>query len=243
MFNSIQSDQAILNNEQRNLLSNLIHCFDEHGGCLFVERFIKDQNSLPTQSHFEYLSVKDFFTSIKLKIVHVLEKNRDFHLLSLNDRNILLRTTVKHCSSLGGMFTLRQHKLFDYPSFYKSAEIIFRPESAALTQRVINQFDSDYTFIKLILAIISFSTINYTFYTDNNQVNLMNIKAILFIQDMYIELAWRYLLYRYNEHEAIRYFLNIIRCILLVNDAIVAAHRSEQFSQMIDTLLEQSLHL
>lgn len=230
----------ILNNEQRNHLSNLIHCFDEHSGSLFVQEFIKNQNMLPHELNFEYSSVKNFFTSVMGRIQFIIEKNRDFLTLSLDNRTNLLRITAEHTSSLGGMFTLRQHRLFDYPSFYKSAEMIFRPSAAAFTRRVINQLNSDETFIKLILAIISFSTINYTVYTDNQLVNLIDIKKILSIQDMYTDLTWRYLIYRYNYIEAVRHFSNLIRCLFLVNAAIVQAHDSKQYAKIIDTIIEDT---
>jgi hypothetical protein len=56
-----------------------------------------------------------------------------------------------------------------------------------------NQLDSDIVFVKLVLSILAVSTFDYTFYTNTASINLENIKAVLCIQDMYIELAWRYL--------------------------------------------------
>ncbi len=96
---------------------------------------------------------------MKAKIELVIEKNRDFLSLCSHDRTHLFRTTVEFTTTIGGIFTLRQHQLFDYPSFCKSAVIIFRPASSAFTKRIINLLDPDNIFIKLILA-------NY-FFLDN----------------------------------------------------------------------------
>jgi len=226
--------------EQWNLLSNLVHCFDEYNRFSFVKQFIQDQNALPVKLRFKCPLVKDFFTSTKTKIQLVSEKNPDLLLLSPHDRTSLLRTTIKHITSVGGMFVLRQHHLFEYPSFYNSAGLIFGSTAAAFTKYVIDQLDPDDTFIKLILAILSFSTLNYTVYTKFDQTNLINTKAILSIQDIYTELAWRYVLYKYGHHQAVMRFSNLIRCLFYVNDAIVEAHESREFTEMIDSVIKQT---
>ncbi|CAF0971752.1 unnamed protein product [Rotaria sp. Silwood1] len=239
-LNLLESDQSILSVDQWNLLSNLVHRFDENSGYAFVERFIDQQNRLPLKLRFKHSSVNDFFTSMKRNIQLVFEKNRHFLSLSHHDRTALLRSTVEYTTSVGGMFTVRQYKLFDYPPFYESAEMIFHPSAAMLTKCVIDQLDPDNTFIKLVLAIVAFSTINYTVYRKNIQIGFTNIKAILPIQDMYTDLTWRYLLYKYGHREAVIRFSKLLRCLFLVIWAIVEAHESQKFTEMIDYVIEQT---
>jgi hypothetical protein len=152
----------------------------------------------------------------------------------------LFRSTAEYTTSIGGVFTLRKYQLFDYPAFYHSAEMIFRPTAAAFTRRVIDQLDPDDTFIKLILAALAFSTSNYTVYTISNLDNLTNLKAILNVQDMYTELTWRYLLYKYGHHQAVIRFSDLIRCLFLAKYAIAEAHESKQFTEIIDSVIEQT---
>ncbi|CAF1394814.1 unnamed protein product [Rotaria sordida] len=227
-LNILESDQSTLTLNQWNLLSNLVYCFDENSGYAFVENFIEEQNRLPLKLRFKYSSVYDLFKSMMGNIQLVFEKNRDFLSLSRHDRTTLLRTTAEFTTSIGGMFTLRQYKLFDYPPFYESAEIIFHPTAAIFIKRVIDQLDPDNTFIKLILSILAFSTINYTMYKENIQINLTNIKAILPIQDMYIDLTWRYLLYKYGHHQAAIRLSNLVKCLFAAIDAIIEAHESQK---------------
>ncbi|CAF1562067.1 unnamed protein product, partial [Rotaria sp. Silwood1] len=155
--NLLQSDQSTITLDQWNLLSNLVHCFDENSGYTLVESFIEEQNRLPLKLRFKYSLVYDFFTSMMGNVQIAFEKNRDFLSLSRHDRITLLRTTVEYTSTIGSIFTLRQYKLFNYPSFYESAEIIFQPSATVFIKRVIDQLDPDNTFIKLILAIVAFS--------------------------------------------------------------------------------------
>ncbi|CAF3150428.1 unnamed protein product, partial [Rotaria sp. Silwood2] len=108
------------------------------------------------------------------------------------------------------------------------------------TKRVIDQLDPDNTFIKLVFAILTFSTINYTIYRKNVHNNLTNIKVTLPIQDMYTDLTWRYLLYKYGHHQAVIRFSNLLRCLFAVIAAVVEAHESEKFTEMIDSVIEQT---
>jgi hypothetical protein len=177
------------------------------------------------------------------KVQLIFEKNRDLLSLSSSDRTALLLSTVKHTSSIGTIFILRQAHLFNHPSFYNSAELIFRPTATALIRRVIDQLDSDDTFIKIILTVLSFSTIDYTVYTKSTPINRTNVRFMLPHHDMYTELAWRYLLHKYGFEQAVKRFSNLLRCLLSVNDAIVEAHQSEQFTDIIDCVVEQTQQL
>jgi hypothetical protein len=225
---------------QWNLLSGLVHCFDKNSGYSFVEQFIDDQNALPIKLRFKYASVTNFFTSVMGKVQLVFEKNRDCLSLSSHDRTNLLRNTIEYNGIIGGMFLLRQTRLLDDVTFFTSAEIIFHSSTMILIKRIIDLFDTDDTFSKIILATLAFTSINYTVYKKNVRTNLTNIKAILPIQDMYTELAWRYLLHKYGEYQAVIRFSKLIRCLLLVNDAIVEAHESQQYAEIIDSVIEQT---
>ncbi|CAF1092657.1 unnamed protein product [Rotaria sp. Silwood1] len=239
-LNLLKFDQATLSMDQWNLLSNLVHRFDENSGYAFVERFLEEQNRLPLKLRFKHSSVQHFFISLLSKVQLVFEKNRDCLLLSQHDRTILLESTVEYTATIGGMFLLCQARLLDDLSFVKSAEMIFQPSAIVCIKRVIDRFDSDVTFIKLILAILAFSTISYTVYRKNTQSNLTNIKAILSIQDMYTDLAWRYLLYKYGHHQAVIRFSNLLRCLFSVSEVIVEAHEAQQFTDIIDYVVEQT---
>jgi len=168
----------------------------------------------------------------------VFEKNRDIFLLSLDDRTTLLRSTVEYTTTIGGAFLLRQVPLFDHPAFFESAELIFRPSAVTLITRLIDQFDPDIIFMKIIFGIIAFLIFNYTVYTNTPPINLMDRKRILCIQDIYTEIVWRYLLYKHNDREAILCFSNFIRCLFLVNESVVQAHEAQQFTDIIDSVIQ-----
>lgn len=235
-----RSSRITLNTEQWNLLSNITHCFDQYVENSFGEHFVAEQNALPLKLRFKTSSVKEFFIDLKIKLQLHFERNKHFLSLSSEDRQGLLRSTVEHTTGLGGMFILRRHQLFNHLLFYKTAETIFRPNATLSTKHVISQLDPDETFIKLIIVILSFSTIDYTVYKKFESTRSINTKKILPIQDIYTEITWRYLVYQYGHEDAVRRFANIIRCLFLVNHAIVEARKSQEFTDIIETVIKQT---
>ena len=168
----------------------------------------------------------------------VFEKNRDYLTLSTNDRTTLLRHTVDYTTGIGAAIILREAQLFDRPSFFESAELIFRPATVTVFKRLIDQLDPDVTLMKIICAIVAFVLSNYTTYSSNFFGELTDRKAIVRIQDMYTDLMWRYLLYKYNHHDAVLCFSNLIRCLFLVNESVVEAHEVRQYTDMMDAVVE-----
>ncbi|CAF1132074.1 unnamed protein product [Rotaria magnacalcarata] len=239
-LNLLDSNQSTLSIDKWNFLSNLVRCFDENSGYKFVADFIEEQSALPLKLRFKYSSVNPFFASMMSKVQLVFEKNRDFLLLSQHDRTVLLKNTVEYTATIGGMFILRQSRLLDDFSFSQSAEMIFQPSGMIFIKRVIDQFDSDDTFIKLILTILAFATINYTVYRKNIQINLTNMKVILPIQDMYTELTWQYLVDKYGHLQAVKRFSNLLKCLFSVTKAIVEVHQVQKFTDIINSIIEQT---
>jgi hypothetical protein len=152
----------------------------------------------------------------------------------------LLHGKLKYLGGLGTCFILRHVGLFDTAAFYQNAELVYGSTTLSAGKLASNQLDSDIVFIKMVLSILAFSTFDYTFYTNTAPINLENIKAVLRIQDRYIELAWRYLIYKHNYSYAVICFCNLIRYIFSGNNATVEAVECQQYTDMINTLIKQT---
>lgn len=205
-----------------------------------ASQFISEQNVLPPKLRYKIQPVSEFVTSNMIRIQRILEKNGDYLSLSPQDRSILLRNTVKYTGCFGGTFVLHHAHLLDDPSFYKSSELIFGSNVMLTIKPLNNTYDSDIIFIKLIHAVLSFSTINYTIYTNTPHINFTNLKLMLHIQDTYTELTWRYLVYKYSEKQAVKRFCNLLRCLFNVHSTIITVENTQQYTNMIDTIIEQT---
>ncbi|CAF2749071.1 unnamed protein product [Rotaria sp. Silwood2] len=238
-LNLLQSDQSTLTIDQWILLSNLSHCYDEYNGLLIGKNFMDQQNNLPLKFRFKSAPMIDFF-HMELDQAQLLYKNnRDFLHLYADDRSILLQKTFKYTSSISLHFIYQQIGLCNYPAFYDTVELITNSGVASDTKRIQSLLNFDIIITKLFLAILSFSTISYTTYSNNSSINFSNIKQIINLQDTYIELTCKYLFYKYKYEQVIKCFSQFIRCIFAVNDALVKIDDVQWFTDEIDFLIEQ----
>ena len=239
--NLLQSDNSTLTIDQWNKISNLSHCYDEYSGLLIGERFVRQQNALPLKLRLKNTALIDF-TGMALNGLQLFyERNQDFVSLSANDRSCLLSNTFKHAGGVCTNFLLHKVGITDYPMYYDAIGKIANPLAAIAAKRLSTQLDFDMIIVKLLLAVLSFSTINFTTYSMNTSSKyLSNIKQVLHIQNTYIELIWRYLLYKYDFKRSVLYFSRLLQCLLTVNEVIVKIEEVQWYTNQTDTLVQQT---
>lgn len=203
-----------------------------------MEQFINKQKALPAKFRYKHPAVNTFLTRAMSETQLIFEKNRDLFHLSLHDRTLLLGKTVKYTTCLGLAFLFRESELLEEPSFARSVELIFEPIALVLFKRLINQLDLDVNFLKILFAIISFLISDYTIYQVTPPDHLTDVKIILAIQDVYTDLAWRYLLYKHHQQDAVLCFSGFIRCLRLLNTSVVHSTEAPQFTDIIDTVVQ-----
>ncbi|CAF1189625.1 unnamed protein product [Adineta steineri] len=239
-FNLLQFDQSILTIEQWNILSYLFNCFDEQKQFLLINQFISEQNSLPYKFRFKCGSVRQLISLLTSKTQSLFEKNHDFYSLCTRDRSILLHRIMKYIAVINLSYIVQQTHIINYPSFNKILENLFGKTATLINKQaftLINNFDVG--FLKLAFTIICFSTIDYVIYENISGANFISVKRIMEIQDLYIELTWRYLVYEYSEQKAIVHFSSFIRFIFAVHNAIILMQNEEVFTSMIHSTIEQ----
>ncbi|CAF3334925.1 unnamed protein product [Rotaria sp. Silwood2] len=240
IVNILRSDQSTLTVEQWDLLSNLSHCYDEYSGLSLGERFMNEQNSLPPKIRFKSEVLIKYF-SVSFEGTQLLYKNnQDFLSLSLDDRFTLLNSTMEHTASLSTNYIYHVIGLLSCPIYYDTVALITHPSVVPIAKRLAERIQFDIVVMKLFLAIVCFSTINYTTYSNGPPINLSNIKQVLNIQNKYIELTWTYLLYKYNYEQAVICFSDFIRCLFAVTESLHRTDFVKFIKDKITSLVEQT---
>jgi hypothetical protein len=239
-LNLLQSDQSTLTVDQWNLLSNLFHCYDEHSALSIGESYMREQNVLPLKLRFKPTSMMKFFLTTLEETQSLYKDNQDFLSLSPDDRSTLLHSTMTYTATLAANCIYCQIGLLSHAAYYNAITMSVHPDIAPTAKRIADRLDSDVIIMKLLLAIFSFSTINYTVYSNTPPVNLSNIKQVLHIQDTYIELTWQYILYKYNYERAVKCFSNFIRCIFAIHDTVVKTQDLQWYADKINSLVQQT---
>jgi hypothetical protein len=221
-----------LNVDQRNLLLNLNQYYKEYNILSYIQQFIQEQIHLPIKLRYKIASLNPLFQSILNGIELFFKLNHNFLSLYSYDHSNLLRYTMENAGNITLALILREIPLFDYLDLTESILI-------NITKHLSNEIARDITFIQLGIVMFIFSTTNHTNYSDNNFVYLKNIKDILRIQDLYAEITWKYLIYKYDHTQAVICFIYLIKSFLMINRAIIKIHQSEQYQQIIENLNQQ----
>ncbi|CAF1254747.1 unnamed protein product [Rotaria sordida] len=239
-LNLLQSDQSMLTIDQWNLLSNLSHCYDEYSGLSIDERFMLEQNALPLKLRFKKEEIKKLIQITLDRSQLLYKNNQDFLSLSADDRSILFHTTFTHTAHLSADMINYTIQLMNYPAYFHVIEMLTNPSLMPVVRRIADRLDFDMIIMKLFLVILSFSTTRYTVYSNTPPVNLSNIKEILRIQDTYIEITWRYLLYKYNFERSVICLSDLIRCFCAIHEAIVKVHDIPWPAETISSIVQQT---
>ena len=180
--------------------------------------------------------------------IHKLyQNNPQFRSLSSDDRSMLAQTTMIYTSALSASFIIHKLGLMDSVVYFDAVGMISHPSVIPTVQRMACRLDFDMTVMKLFLAVLSFSTTSCTVYSNTPARSFSNSKQILDIQNSYVDLLWRYLVYQHNHEHAVRCFSDLNRCIFAVNECVVWSILDVQwFTDTVDSIIEeteQSLNL
>ena len=228
-----------MNVDQWNLISNLSHCYDDHAGLAIGEQYMSQQNSLPHRFRFKSASILQLYQMTFDGAQSLYANNGDFRSLCANDRSILLHSTLSCTASISSNFILCKIQLMEQSAYFDAMELITSAYLVTFARRLPQRLKFDVIVMKMLLAILSFSTFRYTVYPSTSSGNLSNVQEILCIQDRYIDLTWRYLLFTYDQEQAVKCFSDFIRCVFVVNEGIVQLENVQWFTEDIDSLTEK----
>ncbi|CAF5160813.1 unnamed protein product, partial [Rotaria sp. Silwood1] len=183
------------------------------------EQYIFEQNKLPLKYRFKSTSIINLYQVLLDDNQSLYINNRDFRSLSIEDRSIILHNTIVHIGNLSSNFILYKIGLLNQSVFYDAIESFIPPR---------------------VIPILSFSTFNSTTYSNISPMNLSNHQQLLDIQNKYIELTWRYLLYKYNFQQAVILFSDLIRCFFVSFDVFIHGYETDWVIETYDSLVLKS---
>jgi hypothetical protein len=120
---------------------------------------------------------------------------------------------------------------------------IYGSEIILLVKNANNELDPDSTLVKLMLMVLIFSS--HCFNHDNNghiqhDRLLYGTFRLLGSQNVYLELLWKYMIYRYGYFESVPRFSRLIKTFLCVLKTVANIYMTNQTHQtMVDNIIEK----
>ncbi|UJR20012.1 hypothetical protein I4U23_023146 [Adineta vaga] len=193
---------------------------------------MNEQTKLPLKLRYKPVSILHLLQLLIGEGQLLYTNNRDFIDLVADDHSILLENTMIYTTATLANFINSQIGIMDLPVFYEAVGIISNPGSISVMKRIAARIISDNVVMKLCLAIMSFST--------DSSKTFSNMKKILTIQDKYIELTWRYLIFIYKLEWTVKCFSDIIRFLFTIHAGIVRSKQVEWYRDTVDSVTQQT---
>jgi uncharacterized protein YqhQ len=138
------------------------------------------------------------------------------------------------------MFAAGESKICDNEFYIAICNEIYGANFIKESQRLITRIESNGTLIKMMLMILAFSS-NCSIVLPDRMYNLTNTSTtnsiiLIRVQDIFIVILWKYLVYQYGFIEAVRRLDSLVKYHLAVLNQINDVN-SKQHLEMIDTLI------
>ncbi|CAF3414702.1 unnamed protein product [Rotaria sp. Silwood2] len=183
--------------------------------------------------------VEEFLVSVYETAGAYLRFNDDLRHLSSNDCSIILRSAADNVCCMSGAFIMQHSHLYGLNSFLKAMNAKYGKHTVDIHIWARRFIDPDIVLVKLSISLFAFSENTCCYYSETSK-DLTNPIDIAKIQNKYAKLTWRYLLYKYGHHDAVKRFLNITLWLAAMNILAVHARTLIVHVHDIDSIIEQT---
>lgn len=181
-----------------------------------------------------------FYTSVQ----SFIQATADFQVLTIAEQRSLFQRNLHGLFNLCGTFMLRDAGMFDNSKNESLIIPLYGHEIVRQAKRINMRLDYDSTLVKIIHIIFAFSansyTVNYDPYMDKDAL-LHGTFRLLGSQNVYIEILWKYMLYRFGYKETIFRFAALVKQMLdlIILSASIYMHNPHH-QILVDHLVEEA---
>jgi hypothetical protein len=200
--------------------------------------------TLPVEMHSNIINPLEIVSQVYISVQSFIRSSPDFRILTLNEQISLLARNSHGINALYSVFFFRNSGILDNIKCLEAFINIYGSDMMLLANKMNERLDPDSTLIKLILMVFAFSSnclIINTYENLKHDSLLYGTFRLLGSQNVYVELLWKYMLYRYGYNESIIRFSRLIQTFLLqlTNMAIIHTN-NEAHQKMVADVIEKT---
>lgn len=177
-------------------------------------------STLPIELQLNIINPIEIISQMFTFIQSFISSSPDFRILTTNEQSSLIERNFYGIFGLYSILFFRDTNILGNVKCMEAFTNIYGEESMLLLKTLDTRLDPDATLIKLILIIFAFSS-NCLVIDKHNNIErdslLYGTFRLLGSQNVYSEVLWKYMLYRYGYNQAIIRFSRLIQlhlCIL-----------------------------
>ena len=139
------------------------------------------------------------------------------------------------------VFIIREMSALNNMTFLISCDAVYGDDIFQYSTHFVSRLEPNSLLIKILLLILAFST-NCSIVTpnqSNRRTSVSNAMTILEVQNIFVTMFWKYLIYQYGFAASVQRLNSLIKYVL---DLLHGIHEKSnvQHGQMIDTIVEQT---
>ncbi|CAF1108496.1 unnamed protein product [Rotaria sordida] len=243
-LNLLNNDQSYLKSSEWNLLSNVVHAFDKFNLVPSMRNIVKSLDFVEPPIKIDISDTFNLFASFYTSVKSFVSVTADFRVLTVAEQRSLFQRNLHGLFNLCGTFMLRDAGIFDNIRNESIIAPLYGHEIVRQAKQITMRLDFDSTIVKIIHMVFAFSTncytVNYDPYMSTDAL-LKGTFRLLGSQNVYTEMLWKYMVYRYGYDETIRRFAALIKQIL---DLIVLSadiYMDNRYHQiLVDDFVEEA---
>jgi hypothetical protein len=228
----VRHDRSSLTNSQWTLLSNILHAYDTFNLIPTLHHIVQNlSSSSSSQVCFEPKDAFETIGSMYTAIQSFVSSIPDFQVFSINEQQSLLQRNLHGIASFYSNLVFRETGLFENSKSFQSYKTAYGSETIQQSNCLIKRLSLDTTLCKLMLIPIAFSSNSFIVDIHENMHNDNLIFATFRLygsQNVYVELLWRYMLYRYGYRDSVLQFSKLVKYILDMIDLTATVYKSHK---------------
>ena len=209
----LRDDRSSLTMEQWSFVSNVINAYNTQAPIPQVRRVLEEQSSYPMKIRLKTASnqLMGILGLMYQSVLPLLETLPQFTSLSSHDRVTLMERNVQRAGNCCGILISRDVDLYNNSIFRVGFPLIYGSRIMDDAVRIHQSIDSDGTLLKLLLPVLIFSTVSDLVLPSEKNTRLFSDpKSIFDRQNFYVEILFKYMIFRYGYEQAASRFVGLI---------------------------------
>jgi hypothetical protein len=240
----LQRDRSLLIKSDWTLLSNIIHAHDTYSTSSQLSHTINNLSTLPVEIDLVPINPIEIVTQMYTSMQSFIRSSPDFRILTFNEQTSLFDRNLHGVTGFYATLFFRYTNLLQNDRYMDAFINIYGPDIMLLAKKVNERLDPDATLIKLVLIIFAFSSdcliINKHDNIERDSL-LYGTFRLLGSQNVYVELLWKYMIYRYGYNDSILRFSRLIQMFLLQLTNMAIVHENNEVHQkMVADVIEKT---
>jgi uncharacterized membrane protein len=190
--------------------------------------------TLPIELLFDASHTHNLFTTYYTTAQSFVASAPDYKILTVNEQSSLLKRNLNGLFIFCAEIVCRDLQMLENPVWSKTLTYTLGSDMIERKRYLNSHLEHDKTLIKLMLIILAFSSNCYMLderQTIFNDHLLYGTFRLLGSQNVFVEILWKYMIYRYGYRETVLRFSALVKQTLDLISLVVNMYRSDKLHQ------------